>query len=276
MVWHEGPAYDGRLLWAFRGIDMRASMVVAAALLSAPLLGTVALAAGKIPKPIAAAVADTSRPATDTERDAARKPAEMLAFAGVKPGEQIAELLPGGGYFTRVLSLTVGSKGHVYALTPPPRPSAGGNAPPPSPIETLAQDSHYGNISVLPLSALTGDPQSVPKVDLVWTSDNYHDLHNIPNANLAAFNKHVFDALKSGGVYIVIDHAAAAGHGASDTSTLHRIDPETVKSEVQSVGFKLVGSSDAAHNPDDPHTAGVRDPSIRFHTDEFALKFVKP
>jgi predicted methyltransferase len=255
---------------------MRVSMFMAAALVAAPLLGSAAWAAGKIPAPIAAAVADSSRPAADTERDAARKPAEMLAFAGVKPGEQIVELLAGGGYFTRVLSLTVGPKGHVYALNPPPRPNPTGSAPAPSPLETLAQDPHYGNISVLPLSAITADPPTAPKVDLVWTSDNYHDLHNIPNPDLAAFNKHVFDTLKSGGVYIVIDHAAAAGHGTSDTSTLHRIDVETVKSEVESVGFKLAGSSDAAHNPDDPHTASIRDPSIRFHTDQFALKFVKP
>jgi predicted methyltransferase len=255
---------------------MRASLFMAVALAAGPFLGSAAGAAGKIPAPIAAAVADSSRPAADTERDAARKPAEMLALAGVKPGETVAELLPGGGYFTRVLSLTVGPKGHVYALNPPPRPNPAGSAPPPSPTDTLAGDAHYGNISVLSLSAIMADPPTAPKVDLVWTSDNYHDLHNVPNADLTAFNKHVFATLKSGGVYLVIDHAAAAGHGASDTSTLHRIDVETVKSEVESVGFKLAGSSDAAHNPDDPHTANVRDPSIRYHVDQFALKFVKP
>ena len=112
---------------------MRVSMFMAAALVSAPLLGPAVWAAGKIPAPIAAAVADSSRPAADTDRDAARKPAEMLAFAGVKPGEQIVELLAGGGYFTRVLSLTVGPKGHVYALNPPPRPNPTGSAAAPSP-----------------------------------------------------------------------------------------------------------------------------------------------
>jgi predicted methyltransferase len=262
---------------------MRASLFVAAALVAAPLFGSALLAADKISKPIAAAVADTARPQADTDRDAARKPAEMLAFAGVKPGEQIIELLPGGGYFTRLLSLTVGPKGHIYALGFPPRPApAGGSAPAmamamANPLDTLAKDPHYPNISVSTITTLTSDPPTAPTgVDLVWTSDNYHDLHNGPNANIAAFNQHVFAALKSGGVFIVIDHAAAAGHGISDTNTLHRIDPEAVKTEVEAAGFKLAGSSDAAHNPDDPHTAGVRDASIRFHTDEFALKFVKP
>jgi predicted methyltransferase len=258
---------------------MRASLFVAAALVAAPLLG---LAADKIPAPVAAAVADSSRPSADTDRDAARKPAEMLAFAGIKRGQQIVELLPGGGYFTRLLSLTVGPKGHIYALGFPPRPApAGGSAPAmamamASPLDMLAKDPHYPNITVLTMAALNTDPPGVPQVDLVWTSDNYHDLHNGPTADIAAFNKHVFSVLKSGGVFVVIDHAAAAGHGTSDTSTLHRIDPEAVKTEVEAAGFKLAGSSDAAHNPDDPHTAGVRDASIRFHTDEFALKFVKP
>jgi len=258
---------------------MRASLFVAAALVAAPVLLSGAIAADKIPKPIAAAVADSARPKADTDRDAARKPAEMLAFAGVKPGEQIIELLPGGGYFTRLLSVTVGPKGHIYALGFPPRPAPPGSSAPamPNPLETLAKDPHYPNITVSTIRDITSDPPTAPTgVDLVWTSDNYHDLHNGPNANIAAFNQHVFSVLKSGGVFIVIDHVAAAGHGTSDTSTLHRIDPEAVKTEVEAAGFKLAGSSDAAHNPDDPHTAAVRDASIRGHVDEFALKFVKP
>jgi predicted methyltransferase len=260
---------------------MRASLFVAAALAAAPLFGTAA-AADSIPKPIAAAVADTTRPSADTDRDAARKPAEMVAFAGVKSGQQVAELLPGGGYFTRILSLAVGPKGHIYALGFPPRPApAGGSAPAmamamANPLDTLAKDPHYPNISVSTILALNSDPPGVPLVDLVWTSDNYHDMHNGPTADIAAFNKHVFSILKPGGTYVVIDHVAAAGHGISDTSTMHRIDPEAVKTEVEAAGFKLAGSSDAAHNADDPHTAPVRDASVRFHTDEFALKFVKP
>jgi predicted methyltransferase len=257
---------------------MRASLFVAAALVAAPLFVS-AVAADKIPKPVAAAVADPSRPSADTDRDAARKPAEMVAFAGVKPGAQIVELLPGGGYFTRILSLTVGPKGHIYALGFPPRPAAAGSSAPamPSALDTLAKDPHYPNITVLTMAALNSDPPGVPQgVDLVWTSDNYHDLHNGPTADIAAFNKRVFSILKPGGVFVIIDHVAAAGHGTSDTNTLHRIDPEAAKSEVEAAGFTLAGSSDAAHNPDDPHTAAVRDSSIRGHVDEFALRFVKP
>ena len=251
-------------------------------MLGAVLAAAMVSAGGAYAKPDAnqlAAVADKGRPEADTKRDADRKPAEMLEFAGVKQGQTVVDMIPGGGYFTRLLSVTVGPKGHIYALGFPPRPApAGGSAPAmPNPLETLAQDPHYPNISVSTIAAINSDPPTVPTgADLVWTSDNYHDLHNGPTADIAAFNKHVFSVLKPGGVFVVIDHVAVAGHGTSDTSTLHRIDPEAVKTEVEAAGFKLAGSSDAAHNPDDPHTAAVRDASVRGHTDEFALKFVKP
>ncbi len=114
------------------------------------------------------------------------------------------------------------------------------------------------------------------KADVIWTSLNYHDIHNQPNDAYVAFNKAVFNALKPGGTFIVIDHAAAPGAGATVTSTFHRIDPETVKQEVTAAGFKLAGSGDFLKNPADSHTAAVRDDTVRGHTDQFILKFVKP
>jgi predicted methyltransferase len=236
--------------------------------LSAPCL------AADISATITAAVTDSARPAADIERDAQRKPAEILAFSGIKPGVQIAELIPGGGYFTRLLSVAAGSDGHVYALVPPPRPNVPDST---AAINALAADTHYGNITVLPLSYAEG-PSGLPQpVDVVLTSDNYHDIHNaLGDAGMVDFNKRVFAALKPGGLYIVIDHATAAGRGASDTRTLHRIDPETVKTEAVAAGFQFAGASDTLRNADDPHTAKVFDPSIRGKTDQFALKFVKP
>ncbi|HEU4624812.1 MAG TPA: hypothetical protein VFS52_08635 [Steroidobacteraceae bacterium] len=232
----------------------------------------VAQAADKVPAAISEAVADPSRPAEDRARDANRKPAEVIAFAGIHRGQHIAELFPGGGYFTRIFAKLVGDGGVVYALTPPPRPNAPAGAPDPAAaINLIAAENENVKVERLNPEKLVPEP-----VDLVWTSDNYHDLHNRPNADLTAFNKTVFDALKPGGLYIVIDHAAAPGAGATATSTLHRIDPETVKSEVTAAGFRLVDESNVLHNPQDPHTAGVRDPSIRGKTDQFVLKFRKP
>lgn len=239
-------------------------------------IGSMAPAAqAKAPDPIASAIAESGRPDADRQRDSNRKPAETLAFAGVKPGDQIAELLPGGGYFTRLFSKVVGANGHVYALVPAPSPSASPDTPDfAARVKAIAADPNYANVSVViePFSQL-----KVPAaVDLVWTSQNYHDLHNFPGLDVATFNQMVFDALKPGGVFVVLDHEAEPGSGPRDTATLHRIDVETVKKEVESAGFILVASSDLLRQPGDPHTMKVFDPSIRGKTDQFLLKFRKP
>jgi predicted methyltransferase len=256
---------------------IRYPCVLAAALAATLMLTTTATgaSAASIPDNIAAAVADGNRPDADKARDANRKPAETLAFTGVKTGAQIAELLPGGGYFTRIFSKAVGSSGHVYAVVPAPLPDAPADVPDfAARVKAIAADPNYANVSVVvePFSQL-GVP--VP-VDLVWTSQNYHDLHNFPGLDVGIFNKMVFNDLKPGGIYLVLDHRAEAGSGGRDTKTLHRIDPETVKNEVLAAGFVFVGSSDLLRQPGDSHSLKVFDPTVRGKTDQFILKFRKP
>jgi predicted methyltransferase len=228
-----------------------------------------------VPAFLSAAVADPARPAADTERDANRKPAETLLFAGIAPGQQIAELLPGGGYFTRIMGKAVGPSGHIYALVPAPSPDAPANTPDfAARVKALAADPNYSNVSVVvePFAQLK---MPVP-VDMVWTSQNYHDLHNFPGLDITVFNQMVFEALKPGGTYLILDHATEPGAGTSETATLHRIDPETVKREVLAAGFIFVASSNLLRQSSDPHTAKVFDPAIRGRTDQFILKFRKP
>jgi predicted methyltransferase len=238
-------------------------------------LTSICASAAPIPGNVAAAVADANRPDADKTRDANRKPAQTLAFTGVKPGAQVAELLPGGGYFTRLFSKAVGSSGHVYALVPAPLADAPADVPDfAARVKAIAADPNYANVSVVvePFSQL-----AVPApVDLVWTSQNYHDLHNFPGLDVGVFNKMVFDDLKPGGIYLVLDHTAEAGSGGRDTKTLHRIDPETVKGEVLAAGFVFVGSSDLLRQPGDSHSLKVFDPTVRGKTDQFILKFRKP
>jgi predicted methyltransferase len=223
----------------------------------------------KVPAAVSAAVADSGRPQADKDKDSGRKPAESVAFAGIKKGDKVADMLAGGGYFTRIFSKVVGDSGVVYATTFPPRPGA---APGPSPLETLAADPAYKNVKVI--AGAPADIKIPEPVDVVWTSLNYHDMHNA-NAT-EAFNKAAFNALKPGGTYIVVDHAAAPGSGTKDTKALHRIDSEVVKKEVEAAGFKLAGEGDFLKNPKDPHTANVHDEGIRWHTDQFILKFTRP
>jgi predicted methyltransferase len=233
-----------------------------------------AASAASNPSYIAAAVADSNRPDADKLRDANRKPEQTLEFMGVKPGSQIAEILPGGGYFTRIFSKAVGPSGHVYALVPE-RPA---NAPADMPdlagkVKAIAADANYSNVTVVvqPLSKLvTPEP-----VDVVFTAQNYHDLHNFP-IDVVGFNRTILASLKPGGLYVVLDHSAPAGSGLQDTKTLHRIDADVVKQEVTAAGFEFVGASEVLANAADPRTAVVFDPGIRGKTDQFILKFRKP
>ncbi|HZZ89938.1 MAG TPA: methyltransferase domain-containing protein [Caulobacteraceae bacterium] len=251
---------------------MKARYFAAAAAVVLASGATLAQAAGAIPANIAAAVASPSRPDADKARDEARKPAEVLAFAGVKPGEQVLELIPGGGYFTRVLSGAVGPSGHVTEAVPQ---VGGGDMSKNS--NGVAADPHFGNVTEV---AFTPDMlgKTPGQYDLIWTSQNYHDLH-LPRLSLdvPGLDKQIFAALKPGGEFFIEDHAAAPGADVVTTAdTLHRIDEAAVKKEVEAAGFEFVGESPVLHNPADDHTLKVFDPAIRGHTDQFLLKFRKP
>lgn len=233
------------------------------------MLFRAAIAAVMIAAP---AVAAPERPAADTARDAARKPGEMVAFAKIKPGARVVDIIAGGGYFTRVFAIAAGPKGHVVAVVTPS--AAQLDAAAAKSVTDLATDPGYGNISIVPGLQ---DPSLNGNIDVAWTAQNYHDLHNfLPPEGVAGFNKAVFAALKPGGYYVVLDHAAAAGSGLGATKTLHRIDPAAVKAEVTAAGFVYEGEYRGLANPADPHTAIVFDPAIRGKTDQFVYRFRKP
>jgi len=216
-----------------------------------------------------AAISDPSRPAEDSARDAARKPAAMIDFAGMKPGDTVLELLPGGGYFTRIFSMVVGPKGKLYAAVPDPK---GPDAEPAA--AAIAAQPGYANVTVVPIAPLP----AMPPLDIIWTSWNYHDLHlSRVHANMAVVDKQWFNMLKPGGEVVIVDHAALPGSAPVDTADkLHRIDPAVVKTEMAAAGFMFDGETDVLANPADPHTALVFDPSIRGKTDQFAFRFRKP
>jgi predicted methyltransferase len=223
------------------------------------------------PAYIAAAVADPGRPAADTARDADRKPADVLTFAGVKPGMVVGELMPGGGYYTRLLAKAVGPTGKVYGVFPEAIAKS-------RPQMIDAVKAIGPNVVVIVNPGWAGGAPE--KFDLLWTSENYHDFHNAfggaPAPDIAVFDKAALDSLKPGGIFIIEDHAAAPDAGPDVTSKLHRINPAQVKSELEAAGFKLVGESDVLKNPADPHTSPVFDPAIRGKTDKLLMKFQKP
>jgi predicted methyltransferase len=232
---------------------------------------TISVAAPAISAAITAAVADHDRPPADVARDEARKPADVIAFSGMQPGWTVADVIPGSGYYDRIFAGVVGPQGHVYGFYP--AELKGKLQLPPV---GATPDPKFPNFTAL-LAPLNEFAAPVP-LDLVWISDNYHDLHDpfLAPSDVAVINAQVFKALKPGGIYLIVDHRAEAGSGLRDTNTLHRIDEAAVKSEVEAAGFRLVGESDALANPADDHTLRNVDPAIRSHTDQFILKFQKP
>jgi predicted methyltransferase len=219
-----------------------------------------------------AVLADPGRPDTDKARDADRKPVDMLRFAKVRQGETIVDYMPGKGYFSRLFSLAAGPKGTVYAETPQVFLDRLKGRPLPPPV---SGEPGRGNVHEM---VANGDTFGLPKrADLVWTSQNYHDVHIWSGAaGTALLNKAAFDALKPGGLYIVLDHAGSTGLDDAGMAKLHRIDEALVKSEVTQAGFVLDGESNVLRNPADPHSATVFDASIRGKTDQFILRFRKP
>jgi predicted methyltransferase len=246
--------------------------VAGAALLAASATVT---SAAPVTAQMKAAVADPARPAADTARDQNRKPAEMLAFAGITPGKVVVDLLPGAGYFTRIFARAVAPGGHVYAYFGTQydaRLKSQGKDPDNQFADLKAV---YPDLSVIhtPLTQFA-TPQ---KVDVVWTALNYHDMHNKAyDMDVNQVNKAIYNALKPGGYYVIVDHRANEDAPADVTETLHRIKESTVKHEVEAAGFKLVAEGKDLANPADKRTEKVFESDIRGHTDQMMLKFQKP
>ena len=233
------------------------SGTLAAVLIAAPIVAAGATS-------FAVMLGNAERPEADKVRDADRKPAQVIAFAGVKAKTVVVELAPGGGYYTRLLCLTVGPEGHVYTFAGRPSPA----------LDEWAKT--HPNVTVQIGKA--GERLAPVPVDVVFTALNYHDFKNAKDGTTDSAiktNAAAFAALKPGGLYLINDHDSALGSGATTTSTLHRIEMAYVIKEVEAAGFKLVAKSDMLRHADDKHTLHEKDVA-RGKTDQFLLRFRKP
>ncbi len=205
------------------------------------------------------------------------KQSELIQFARVDEGSVIIDVYPGSGDWTRIFSDIVGPAGRVYSFVP--AEVAHFKNDPVGLMQALAKEPGRENVE-----AVSADLVAMPKVtqpaDVLWLHLFYHDLHTAlmqsRGATATDFNRAVYEQLKPGGFYVVIDHAAAAGSGTSDTQSLHRIDPGSVREEVEAAGFVFDAESRIVANGDDPHSIKVFDPSIKGETDRFAYRFAKP
>jgi predicted methyltransferase len=219
---------------------------------------------------ISRAIADPARPADYKAADGLRLPGETLAFSGVRSGMVIGEFYPGGGYFTRMLSDVVGRSGHVYAIE-----NAGWKGAVEADRALLAE-KRWRNVSIAfePFGTV-----AFPRpLDLAWVTQNYHDLKiaQYGKVDTVAFDRQVYNALKPGGIFFILDHQGPPSLTDEQIAKLHRINRDVVVREVSSVGFKLVGEGNFLRRAADDQTLSIFDKAIQGHTDQYALKFVKP
>ncbi len=217
------------------------------------------------------AVGDPTRLDEHKARDAGRKPETILTLAGVKKGAKVADLAAGSGYYTALLSRVVGETGKVYAVDPTRIFDAFPNASKTFPAYLEKDPRKNVEYSVQKIDELTFDEP----LDAVVMGLYYHDTV-WTGADRAAMNKAIFDGLKPGGVYLVIDHNAAADANEAVTQELHRMIPGVVKPEVLAAGFSLEAASDVLANADDSLTNSVFTEGLRGKTDRFVYLFRKP
>ncbi|MER9721477.1 MULTISPECIES: class I SAM-dependent methyltransferase [unclassified Mesorhizobium] len=205
------------------------------------------------------------------------KVSELIRFARIEAGSTVIDVYPGDGDWTRLFSDIVGSEGRVYSFVP--AEVAHFKNDPVGLMRTLAKEPGRENVEAASAD-LVAMPEVTQAADVLWLHLFYHDLHTAlvqkKGATAADFNRAVYKRLKPGGSYVIVDHAAAAGSGTSDTRSLHRIDPAFVREEVEAAGFVLDAESTVLANKDDPHSIKVFDPAIKGETDRFAFRFVKP
>ncbi|HEY4014068.1 MAG TPA: SAM-dependent methyltransferase [Polyangiaceae bacterium] len=227
-----------------------------------------------VPPATAAIVAASDRSDEDKKLDAGRHPGEMLAFFGIAPGMRVGEIAAAGGYTTELLARAVGANGVVYAENPK------------FILERYAQKPFSARLAK-PVNAhvVRSDrepsdpfPPEAHDLDVVVDVLFYHDTVWL-GVDRDAMNAAIFRALKHGGVYGIIDHAAKDGSGTNDVKTTHRIEERVVREEVEKAGFRLDSKATFLANPSDtrdwndsPMAAGAK----RGTSDRFVLKFVKP
>lgn len=208
------------------------------------------------------------RPSEEVARDPHRAPLDMLEFIGLEPGMRIADIRPEEGYFTRLFAPVVGPEGRVYAFVP--SLTAGRE-------QAFAEGlrNEYGNVT--PVIGLLDEMSFDQPLDVVFMGQEYHDFHiDRFDVNVAEMNRRAFQALRPGGLYVILDHSGRPGTGNTEVATLHRIEGAFLRREVEAAGFVFEGETRVLANPADDMTISVFDESIRGRTDQFVYRFRRP
>lgn len=218
------------------------------------------------PPYISSAINSGERSEAMTSRDANRKPAEVLMMSGIEPGDTVVEFAAFGQYYTTMISSIIGPDGVVHMYDLPYTQERAGEA-----SRAFVSGHPNAQYHVVDYNEI----ELPDNVDVAFNVLYYHDLP-LNEIDTAALNAKIFDALKPGGTFLIIDHNAEAGSGTRDIETLHRIDPAVIKEEVLAAGFELAEESNLLAHPGDDHTEMVFAEGLRGFTDRTIFVFKKP
>ena len=229
---------------------------------------------------VAAAPADLlnapGRPDAMVALDAGRKPAEVLAQSLIKPGARVMDVMAGQGYYTELLARHVGPKGRVIAIEP-----VNYMEDPKTAAAWAALQKRNRNVELV--VGAPGEAAMPDKLDAAFYHLTYHDLYwqsekfKYPRTNVDAYNARLFQALKPGGVVLIIDHYGVPGMDSrAQADKTHRIDADVVKANMARAGFRFAGSVPILEVTGDDPAKLVFDPSLRGKTNRFYYRFVKP
>lgn len=252
---------------------MPKSLLPALTLFGAMLLGPAALAAEDALKTkLEAAMASDIRSVEEKARDANRKPIETLEFFGLKEEMRVLELVPGGGWYTKLLAPVLADQGELFVAIGTTN------------VQSLLDEGTLKDVTVVDIEGEFVRPEGqrrfqfdglripVDDIDLALT---FRNLHNMTEAGRRGVNEEVFRVLKRGGHYGVVDHTRR--HMQDDYyENWRRMDPVQMIKEIEAAGFEFVDYSTLHYRPDDELRYEVGRRTVTGNTDRFTLLFRKP
>ena len=251
---------------------MKLVKIIAAALLAGGAAGLQADDHADTAAKIKAAMASDIRSASETERDRNRRPMETLEFFGLRDDMTVVELLPGGGWYTKILVPVLAENGSYHAAIGAGRvQEAMSDVAGFEEMSVVAEDARIFREDGERLYSMEMDGLGVEDVDMVLTFRNYH---NFSESGRRAMNEAAYAALKTGGIYGVVDHTMRHMEAPNDENR-RRFDPVLAIKEIQEAGFRLVDYSRLHYRADDELEYEVGRRSVSGNTDRFTLKFVK-
>jgi len=238
------------------------------------LLGVAALPLQAPAGTVEQALAEPGRLPADLERDERSHPAVIIELLGIETGDRVADIFAGGGYYSEILGRVVSPGGEVLMHNNQAYLQFSGRELERrfDGREPVGVRRHEREVDQLDLGENTLDAAII----IMSYHDLYHTAEGWPAIDKANFMGQIVRALKPGGRFLIVDHAAAAGTGSDSAQDLHRIEESFARADVESFGLKYKGKSDELRNPDDDYGVIVFDPKVRGKTDRFILLFEKP